>query len=166
MSLLLLAISTTAPSADEFYNYYAANLRAAMFTGFFTLTGFLFAVKAFLVVNMKKELCDTPEYQKEVVAQRQLVPNLSFYGPLNRLSRLLLVVVLMSLLTSLLQFSLGLLVKTTWAAVVCLAAGGITAFLLTVVLLKVRSNLKKLFGYLEDNAIKKHYPENATSLRR
>jgi hypothetical protein len=158
--MIIVLETTTAPSPLTFYQYYAANLRAAMFTGFFTLTGFLFAIKAFLIVNMKKELYETEEYQKEVVQHRQLNPKISFYGPLDRLSKLMIVTIMLSLATSISQFSLGLFVKTSWSAVVCLSIGVVTAIFLCVELFLIRSNLKRLFRYLESRAMKQHYPKS------
>ncbi|MCK6586798.1 MAG: hypothetical protein L6Q76_04345, partial [Polyangiaceae bacterium] len=77
-------------TGKEFHEFYAHSMRGSLFTGFLTLSGFLFSVNTFIVVNMKKELYDHVSYFEKVTRLQGVNPNLTFYGPLRRLSRLLL----------------------------------------------------------------------------
>ncbi len=135
----LLASMVLCASAD-FYQFYAMNLRGSLFSGFLTLTGFLFAVKTFLIINMKKELYDTPTYQERYVAHLETNPNLKIYGPLRRLSRWLLCAVIASLITAVSQLSIGLIPH--WAtAAFCMAMALGTVGLLGYILYTLRNNL-------------------------
>src|SRR5262245_14678867 len=138
-------------TASDFYRFYASNLRGGLFTGFLTLSGFLFAVKTFIIVNMKKELYDTPNYRKRVRELRILNPALTVYGPLGRLSILLQGVLCAALCTSISQFTIGL-IPHRLAAIFCLSLVAVTVGLLVWALIVIRANLSDLFTAWEDSA--------------
>jgi hypothetical protein len=95
---LALIGSTAAADQQSFHQFYAQNLRASLFTGFFTLSGFLFSVKAFMVINMKKDIYESPAYLSRLERLRKVNKDLSSYGPLSRLSKLLFWTVMASFL--------------------------------------------------------------------
>src|SRR4051794_31887384 len=106
---LLASVGGTPPASaeDAFQQFYATNLRGSLFSGFLTLTGFLFTVKTFLVINMKKELYDTQAYRDRHEAYLSTNPDLKLYAPLRRLSRWLLAAVVSSLVTAVSQLTVG-----------------------------------------------------------
>ena len=153
VSCAVLASVALYANAD-FYQFYATNLRGSLFSGFLTLTGFLFAVKTFLVINMKKELYDTPTYQERYAAHLETNKNIKIYGPLRNLSRWLLGAVVASLVTAVSQLSIGLIPHWT-AAVFCMAAALSTVGLLGFILYTLRNNLASWFDVIEKDAAKK-----------
>lgn len=62
------------------------DFRQAMFSGFLTLAGFLFAVKSFALVNLIREVYNTPEYRARVKANRSGNEKTTIYGPLTGLT--------------------------------------------------------------------------------
>jgi hypothetical protein len=143
--------ASQADKTDWFYQFYASNLRASLFSGFLTLTGFLFAVKTFFILNLKKELYDRDGYLRRIRDGRALNPKLTVFGPLKRLSRFLLCAVGLSLIASVSQMTLGL-APFWWAAVICLVAATAAVVALTSVLCLVSANLKDWFQFMEDEA--------------
>jgi hypothetical protein len=143
---------------DCFWKFYAENMRGSLFSGFLTLTGFLFAVKTFIVINMKKEMYDTEAYRARVWQRRNFQSELTVYGPLRRLGRLLLFAVLLSVSTSVSQLTLGL-IQAWWAAAICLTLAGATITLLVWILFLIRTNLNEWFGLIEEEAKRKRERE-------
>lgn len=140
-------------TADALCQFYAANLRGSLFSGFLTLTGFLFAIKTFIVLNMKKEVYETAEYHVRVAEMRQVNPTLRIYGPLTRLSDFLFWSIVFSLVASVSQLTIGL-IPAKWAVVVCLSAAVVAIGLLLASLLLIRMNLNSLFEILEDRGLR------------
>jgi hypothetical protein len=139
---------------QEFLDFYARNLRAGLFTGFLTLSGFLFSVNTFIVVNMKKELYDHEGYRERVETQRSLNNKLTIYGPLKRLSRLLQIAVASALVASVMQFSVGLIAH--WVApAMCMGAAIAAVAILATTLFVIKTNLQNLFEFLEAEAARK-----------
>lgn len=133
-------------------DFYAKNLRASLFSGFLSLGGFLLSLKTFVVVKVKEGLYDHARYRERVMTRQRLNKNLSFYGPVRRLSRLLFAAVCMAIATAIAQLTLGLI--NHWSAV---ALGlGLVAATLTVLLetlFVIRANLNDWFDFLEEDAI-------------
>lgn len=135
-------------SSEHIFDFYSANVRQGLFTGFLTLASFLFAMKTFIVINMKTQLYDTPGFRKEIAKKRQRRATYPIYGPLKRLNSLLLSTIVLALLTSVLQFSLGL-ICADWAAVVCLSFAGITVVVLVFSVIQIRLNTSSLISTWE-----------------
>ena len=138
--------------AHSFVEFYAASMRSAMFTGFLTLSGFLFSVNTFIVVNMKKELYEKALYLDRVADQQKENPRITVYGSLRKLSREMLWAVVAALVASSCQFTIGLV--PAWPAVaVCLLAAVVAFILLARVLHHIRQNLTALFEFLDLEAV-------------
>jgi len=148
------AANAVNPPPETFQHFYAASLRASLFSGFLTLTGFLFTVKTFIVIHIKKEIYDTEGYLSRVTSRRLLNKNLSVYGPLQRLSSLLFWSVVVSLVTATSQLTIGLWPEW-WAAALCICFAVATIVLLLTDLVIIRRNLTEWFRFLEDSAKKK-----------
>lgn len=149
-TLLTFAVAV----AEQLHEFYAKNLRGSLFSGFLTLSGFLFSINTFIVVNMKKELYDHEDYLKRVVLMRTAMSAMTVYGPLRRLSRLLLLAVCSSVAASVVQFTVGL-VRTWYTATFCLLVPIVAIVYLAKVLVAIRRNLRDLFEFQEELADKK-----------
>lgn len=134
---------------DRLVPFFAGSLRGSLFAGFLTVGGFLFSLKTFIIVKLKESVYDHKGYEKRVIEQRELNPAISFYGPLRRLSHLLFVAVLASILTAVLQLTVGLI--NHWIAVlVCIWAAVFSVILLIIALILIKRNLDQWFQFLED----------------
>ena len=154
--------SEPAKSPQALFDFYATNLRGSLFAGFLTLGSFLAAVNTFVIVNLKKEVYDHEAYVKRVSDRREIDGNVTFYGPLRRLSALMIWTIICSLLTATIQLTIGVVVRYNAAAVVCLAAAAFTMALLFFALWIIRRNLKEWFTFWEAQACKKDDADKAT----
>jgi hypothetical protein len=135
------------PSVNLF-TFYADNLRRSLFTGFLTLGAFLFSLTTFIVIKMKEGVYDTPCYNEILEKRKSINPNLSHYSPLRRLSHLLFASVLSALLTSVSQFSIGLI--NHWITIyLCLWLAFFSMTLMFISLYHVKDNLDRWFHFLE-----------------
>lgn len=152
----------SAPDPATLNGYYALYMRTGLFTGFLTLAGFLFATVQFVTANMKQHLYDTKAYRQRIAAVRTEQKGATIYGPLGRLLKFLIAALLFSLLTSVLQFTLGL-VQSDAAAAVCLAFAAVSVALLVVSVWLIRGNLRDMLTDWEADgneklAIEQHPP--------
>lgn len=139
------------PAGKDVFDFYAKNLRGGLFSGFLTLSGFLFSVNTFIIVNMKKELYDQEGYLARFEKQLAFDPKRKYYGPLQRLSKLLLEAVISALAASVVQFTIGLIPRW-YTAIVCIVVAAVAIFFLARVLWVIRRNLQDLFEFLEQDA--------------
>jgi hypothetical protein len=140
-------------SFDSFGVFYGKNLRGSLFAGFLTLGGFLLSLKTFIVINMKKEVFDTVQYQNEWKEQKKLDSSNDLglmYSPLRELSSILFASILSCVVTAVLQLTLGL-TETLIAAIICLWSALVSLLLLTWSLWLIRTNLTRMFDYLDNS---------------
>jgi hypothetical protein len=136
----------------SFVAYYEDKMRASLFTGFFTLSGFLLSAKTFIVLNLKKEMFSTKTYLKNFRTQSRLGdPGMKVYGPLRNIGQALLVNVALCLAASILQFSLGLSGNIS-AVALCLAVASAAAGMLVFSLVVIASNLHDMYDHFEIEA--------------
>jgi hypothetical protein len=152
---------------DTFPKFYEEKMRASLFTGFFTLSGFLLTAKTFIILNMKKEMFSTKMYLKHVETQSRLLPGkkMEVYRPLRDIGHVLLINVSLCLAASISQFTFGLCPSMTTVAI-CLAlaagAAGMLVFSLTI----IARNLRGMYDHFEEEAqeeIKKFRHQGAAS---
>jgi len=130
------------------YDFYSRKMQTPLFTGFLTLGGFLLSLKTFILIKLKEGLYDQKQYQELVKEKQRLNPKYTHYGPLSRLSHFLVHSVLLALLTSFFQFSVGFINCNIVAAV----GMSLAVTTITVVLLawwNIRQNLNCWFEMLE-----------------
>lgn len=142
------------PTAHEFY---AVSLRSSLFSGFLGLGGFLLSLKTFIVVKMKEGLYDHPGYRRrfaESVAVRSATPATSkgLYEPLGQLRALLFLSIVSSLLTAVLQLTIGLL-DGVYVVAIAAASVAFTLALLAQALVEINANLKAWFKHLEEQPL-------------
>ncbi len=148
----LTAGATPAAATDSVFQFYATNLRASLFSGFLTLGSFLVAVNTFVIVNVKKEVYDNPQYRKKVAQARSQNGVASYYGPLKRMSGLLFLTILLALATAISQLTVGILIQNRFAAAFCVLIAGVTMAVLIFALFQTRNNLKDWFALWEEIA--------------
>jgi hypothetical protein len=127
-------------SDTAFRALYATSLRSPIFTGFFTLSSFLLAAKTFIVINIKREVYESETYKKSLAKQRTVNPKLSHYGPLIRLSKLLYRSIIVALLASAAQLTIGL-IPYNGVALVCLLFALVAFICVIMALTKIRQNV-------------------------
>lgn len=135
---------------NKFSGFYALSLRGSLFAGFLTLGGFLMSLKTFIIVNMKKEVYDSPAYVKRFDTLKLTSPSISRYKPLKALSDVLFVTILSCLSTSVMQLTVGL-VENFYASLLCLMAAAGSIALLAWTLYLIRANLQDMFNHLDDS---------------
>lgn len=139
---------------DTFTTFYEDKMRASLFTGFFTLSGFLLSAKTFIILNLKKEMFSTKTYLKRVKEQRALAEGgtIKVYRPLRNIGHVLLVNVALCLLASILQFTLGL-VGSKASVAVCLAVASAAGAMLVFSLVVISRRLHDMYEHFEEDAL-------------
>lgn len=135
---------------SRFGEFYSINLRGSLFAGFLTLGGFLLSLKAFIIVNMKKEVYDTSEYQSKWRELKRLDNSgklLSIYGPLEDLSTVLYYSILSCVFTAVSQLTIGLF-GNLWTSIFCVWTAIVSVALLIWCLTIIRNNLLQMFSHL------------------
>jgi hypothetical protein len=145
---------------DSLSIFYALSLRASLFTGFLTLSGFLFTVKTFLIVRMQQDVYGDEDYQDWVRVAQKYNASITTYGPLRRLGRWLFISVCASFLASLAQLTIGIF-EQRWSTWLALGAAAFAAAIFFVTLLIIRSAIRGWIGYLEEKADKRQLKRKA-----
>lgn len=129
-------------------------IRPSFFSGFLTITGFLLTAHTFMVTHMKKEVYEQEWYTQRIDKLREVNDKHSYFGALKRFSRLLLCTLVMSLVTAVLQVTLGL-VKDWRAAAICTGFAASTVILLATCIGILWMNLRDWFEQVEADANRK-----------
>lgn len=137
------------PKLDGFGKFFNDNIRASLFAGFLSLGGFLLSLKTFIIVNMKKDVYDSPKYGQTWEAHSKLGAVGRKYDPLRELSAVLFAAILTAILTAILQITVGLH-QSFGSSFICLWSATFATILLVKSLFLIRSNLKNMFDYLDD----------------
>ncbi len=137
-------------SQSAYYDFFTSAIRPGLFTGFLTISGFLFSAHTFIVVHMKKEVYESERYRTRITHKRKTNKEFAYYGSLRRLSRYLMTTVAVALATSLCQVTLGLYAKN-WVAVVCLGMAAFSFVMLVGSILIMGLNLQEWFNDLEED---------------
>lgn len=128
--------------------FYSMNLRGNLFAGFLTLGGFLFSLKTFIVIKIKESVYDHEKYKERLDIGKKFNPNMSHYGPLQRLSNMLFYSVLFSIITAALQLTIGL-IPHWFVVLVCIFSSVTTMFLLVWSLVMIKKNMDDWFDFIE-----------------
>lgn len=132
----------------SFYMNFYKDIRAGCFTGFLTISGFLYAAHTFIVVHMKKEMYDQQWYRDHLAKLRTLNSAHSHYGALRRLSRTLMTAISVAALTSLCQITIGAF-QHNWAALLCLLCVALSFGFLIWCIVLMTLNLRSWFDSLD-----------------
>jgi hypothetical protein len=147
--------------------FYAENLQSSFFAGFLTLGTFLFAVKTFIIVKLKEDVFDTNFYRKRLNRQQSLnaKKHVPHYKPLKNFASLIFWSAIISVATSILQLTVGL-VDNFWCSLFCIIMAGASIVLLISSLIVVKININIWLASIEESsqeARKKNqgdYPED------
>lgn len=137
-------------NTKDFVAFYQTSYRASLFSGFLTLGGFLFSLKTFIIIKMKENVYDNDDYKKIHKKRSGINSSITYYGPLKRLGLLLFLTVLFSVLTAVMQFTVGV-INNWFAAAVCIGTALFTCSLIFFSLIEVKINLHHWFEMLEES---------------
>jgi hypothetical protein len=141
--------------ADYIVDFYQTNMRASMFTGFLTAGSFLLSLKTGIVIKIKESVYDKDSYQERVSKAIDAGSNVTFYGPLKRLSRVLSAAVFTALMASLCQLTIGL--RMEWQAMAaCLSIAALAFSMLVAAFLLIQVILSDWFKNFDEDARKAH----------
>jgi len=134
---------------SAFIIYYEKNLRGSLFSGFLTVGGFLLSLKTFIIIKLKENVYDHPEYLKRFNEMKKLDHGLELYSPLCRLADFLFWAVLSTIVAAILQLTLGLIgfylpiLIVLWISIFAI-------ILLIYSLIIIRSNLNDYFKFINN----------------
>ncbi|WP_455865013.1 hypothetical protein [Pantoea agglomerans] len=136
--------------SESFYSYYESKIRGYLFSGFISVGSLLLSLHTFVIVNLKDKLYDSDSYKSTYIEfkkrterkfhEAQIEP-LDYYAPLNTLSIFLNTSIWLSILTAILQFSLGF-IQSGICALICLFLSFLTILFLLNCLILIRCNVK------------------------
>ncbi|EDS5056004.1 hypothetical protein B1Q49_004632, partial [Salmonella enterica] len=133
-----------------FFNYYESKIRGYLFSGFISVGSFLLSLHTFVIVNLKDKLFDSSAYKQSYIdfKSRQIkgfssenIVLTEYYAPLNVLSVFLNVSIWLSILTAVIQFTLGFY-NNTYTALFCMYLALLTILYLLNCLILIRCNIK------------------------
>lgn len=127
---------------------YKSAIRSTLFTAFLTMGSFMLSLMSMFMFSLKDKLFDDTEYIKLYIAKEKISGKInSIYSPLVNISRLFLFCVMMCFITSLSQFTVGL-INCNAASIFCLSLAVSTITLALYVLYNVWRNLEVWFCIL------------------
>ena len=138
-------------SDGDFLKFFNEELRSDFFNGFLSLAGFMLAAKTFIVIHMKQEVYDKPEYARRFDHKKWEVGEnrLKRYGPLERMSNALFWIVVSAVMAAVCQITIGLM-PWNFAGVVCLIVVAFAVWKLVVGLILMKSNLDSWFEIIHE----------------
>ncbi|HGG6556611.1 TPA: hypothetical protein ACJG76_004810 [Salmonella enterica subsp. diarizonae serovar 61:i:z] len=144
----LFFLYRNSPSVSEkFYDFYHKNLRGYLFSGFISVGSFLLSLHTFVIVNLRDKVFATDEYKKSyseaLNISQEDVKECELFRPLNNLSSFINASILLSLITAISQFTLGLSTNL-YACLCCVWLAIMTICFLLHCLIIIRENIKVL----------------------
>lgn len=149
---------------DPLTDLYVDKMRTILFSGFLTLSGFMFTVKTFLIVRLQQDVYGDERYQNWVLkVARKYNKSITVYGSLRRLGKLLFWSVCCSFGAALSQVTLGFVEKrwSTWIVLAVTVAAGVL-FLFTLIV--VRGVVRKWIDFQESKCDERLRKELAQSV--
>ncbi|WP_180082964.1 hypothetical protein [Acinetobacter sp. YH12102] len=136
--------------------FYGQNLRGNLFTGFLALGGFIFSLKAFILVTMKQNVYDNDFYEKKWLdLNKGNECRKAYFLPLRQLNEALYLTVLLAIISSIINITIGLL-PNIYVVYVCIFTSLWASIYLVQSLYLVKRNLDTWFEYLSLSEFKKH----------
>lgn len=133
---------------DLILNAYSEKLQVPLFTGFLTISGFLLSLTTFIVVKMHEAVYQDKDYYERVERLKRIDPNYSQTKPLENLSSFLLVSVVISLLASFSQFTIGNYVNLYMVMFCISLAACASVFVLTSCVL-IKKNITAWINFMK-----------------
>lgn len=133
--------------------FYGESLRGNLFSGFLALGGFIFSLKAFILVTMKQNVYDSEIYEKQWLEVNDNRSGEAYFLPLKELNSVLYMTVLLSIFSAILNITIGLLPKI-FVVYVCIFSAFTAIIYLIVSLWLIKRNLDTWFEYLGQKKFK------------
>lgn len=136
--------------------FFQEELRSDFFNGFLSLAGFMLAAKTFIVIHMKQEVYDKPEYEARFDERKRQSGEsaASRYGPLERMSQALYWITVSSVIAAISQITIGL-IPWNVAGLVCAATIIFAVWKLIVGLKLMKDNLDRWFEIVHEEEEKR-----------
>lgn len=128
--------------------FFQQHLREPLFIGLLTVAAFLFSLKTFIIVTMKENVYATKEYGDRLEELRKLDTSLKRYAPLADFSVLLFLSVFISLVSAVMQFTIGLF-DAPWAAAISIDSAIWSIAMIFISLVYMQLNLRAWFRILD-----------------
>lgn len=133
--------------SDRFFDFYHKNLRGYLFSGFISVGSFLLSLHTFVIVNLRDKVFSTPEYKASFIEANEIdgddVNESILFQPLDNLSSFINASILLSFITAILQFTIGLSTNL-YACLFCVWLAILTICFLIHCLIIIRVNIKIL----------------------
>lgn len=131
-AILATATATYYWRADVGEKY--RSLRAGLFSGFLTMTGFAMTMKAYVMANVAKAIYESKHARAVNATMAQYGIQTDVYKPLEELRDFLVIPVALCLLAAVAQVTFGLRDSSVWfvGIALCLAATGATSIVAAV----------------------------------
>lgn len=162
---LLILLFLTPVNVDTY-----KQLRGSLFTGLFAVSGFLLSAKSLVILNLRKEIyaddwylnrihdrdwSNTPiDRKRENAPRKNCGATMNVYRPLAQVGALLTINIIVALIASFAQITLGL-AETPWAVAVCLSFAVSTALMLGCSVYLMWLNFERLYAEWEEIAQEK-----------
>jgi len=135
----------------KFVKFYEENLRGNLFAGFLTVGGFLLSLKTFILIKLKENVYDRPQYKKRFEKLRKLDTSLQIYAPLRNLSDFLFWSVLATICAAIAQLSIGL-IGIQWFVYAAIWISVFALCILIASLLLIKTSLNDWFDFINDDS--------------
>lgn len=132
---------------QKIIKFYGDSLRGNLFSGFLALGGFIFSLKAFILVTMKQNVYDSKIYEDKWLELNKGGTGEAYFSPLKELNSVLYMTVLLSILSAILNITIGLLPVIAVVYICIFSAFYATGFLILSLWL-IKGNLDTWFEYL------------------
>lgn len=137
-----------APTTDRVLCFYGSNLRSELFGGLISIGAFLFALKTFIIVTLKRELYDSKAYTDRYRLSKQLDPSIQKLTSLNNLRIYLSFTVMCSFASACAHITIGFICH--WiAALACCGLSLLSLYLFARSLSIMWVNLRDLIDSWE-----------------
>ncbi len=104
----------------SFVKFYKNNLRSELFGGFLSIAGLVFALKAFIILTLYKELYSDQKYIDFVNELNNINNNINRLKPLNNLRILLTLTIGLSLAAAFAQLTFGF-IPAVWSSALAIS---------------------------------------------
>jgi len=133
--------------------FYGESLRGNLFSGFLALGGFIFSLKAFILVTMKQNVYDSEIYEEKWREFNKEANGEAYFLPLRELNSVLYMTVLLSIFCAILNITIGLL-PIIMVVYICIFSAFYATGYLVLSLWLIKGNLDTWFEYLGQKKFK------------
>lgn len=131
---------------------YYTQARVPMFTGFLTLGSFLLTLQTAIIQRLR-EAYDSSDHARKIDQMRSKGKTVQHYGSLERVGIALSSNVILAIITSLLQMTLGFF-QNIWSSSICVAFGLTTIFLVIYLTIQIVMAHHQWFKKIEEDLSK------------